>query len=141
MKEQQFNLLYDFHRGLIRSAHSRDTIDDAKTIIQNPSYADTLRAGERSAAENLIYVLEKRMISLTQWRNAPTNYYKADIYNRMNTRNPSQGAFDGAFDVMANGTGIGKAAKDNKVNYQSIKVLIPRLQRWDEFAKRLHKTL
>ena len=129
MNKKQFDICLVFHLGLIRSRPHDKTIDDARSDIIN------------GASKSLIDALEQRRRDLIAWQDRVFIQDKIDVYNRHNTRNPSQGAFDGAFDVTANGTGIGKAAKDNKVNYQSIKVLIPRLQRWNEFAKRLHETL
>lgn len=140
MTEDQFDICLEFHKGLIRSQHSKQTINDARLVNIHGCGKGDLNASRRSAAGGLLDGLEYRFNFLTDWQNVD-NADKIAIYNFNNTRNPSQGAFDAAFDVMANGTGISKAAKDNRVNYQSIKVLIPRLQRWDKFAKRLHETL
>jgi len=129
MTPQQFNICLDFHLGLIRSRPHQKTIDDARNNID--SYG----------ARKLTYALGKRFIALKHWGSSRTDYYKMGIYNLNNTRNPSPGAFTAAFSVINDGAKISKAAIANKVNYQSVKVLIPRLQRWDEYAAKLAKTL
>lgn len=139
MTPKQFDICLDFHKGLIRSQHSKQTIDDAR-FLRDKADVSGFAAGRRSAAQSLIEALSERYLTLWEWTKAD-NKRKIGIYNLNNTRNPSKGAFDGAFDVMNNATGISKAAKAHNVNYQSIKVLIPRLKRWDDFAKRLHETL
>lgn len=128
MNKDQFEICLSFHLELIRSRPLQKTIDDARNGVTT------------GAAGKFLYALKERFDSLTQYQSV-SNMLKINIYNLNNTRNPSPGAFAGAFDVINNGTGISKAAKAHNVNYQSIKVLIPRLERWEAFAKRLHDTL
>jgi hypothetical protein len=130
MTPKQFDICLVFHLGLIRCTPLDKTIDDARAGVTT------------GAAGNLRDALNKRFTSLVLWDDATDDYtVKAEIYNKNNTRNPSDGAFQAAFDVINGRSGISLAARLNKVNYQSVKVLIPRLKRWDEYAKKLAKTL
>lgn len=129
MNNKQFDILLEFHLGLIRCTPLDKTIDDARN------------GNAGGAANNLAEALRLRMESLKEWSKSATWLTKRNIYNKNNTRNPSDGAFVAAFDVINGRSGISLAARLNKVNYQSVKVLIPRLGRWDEFAKKLAKTL
>lgn len=131
MNDKQFDILLEFHLGLIRSRPMQKTIDAARKTINSNHSSDDI-----GASGNLISALRARLKSLTAWNDVGAG--KVAIYNLNNTRNPSDGAFAGAFDVINDGKAISKAAKDNNVNYQSIKVLVPRLIRWNDFAKRLH---
>jgi hypothetical protein len=136
MNDEQFEICLDFHLELIRGKPKRQTIDDA----YHNKY-DNLTAARRVAAISLRESLVDRMKSLKDWYHTANDDRCEWIYNENNSRNPSSGAFDGAWSVIRKGAGISEAAKDNGVNYQSVKVLIPRLQRWDEYANRLHATL
>lgn len=127
MTPEQFDICLEFHLGLIRSRPHKQTINDARNGISN------------SAANNLIKALESRMEPLQEWNKR--NISQMDIYNRNNTRNPSESVFIAANNVMHWNMPISKAAKLQGVNYQSVKVLIPRLERWEEFAQKLAKTL
>ncbi len=129
MNNVQFDILLEFHKGLIRSHPHQKTVDAARD------------GAKEGAPGKLLEALNSRKESLKQWRKSVTPLTKRNIYNKNNTRNPSQGAFDGAFSVIDNGKLISKAATAAKVNYQSVKVLIPRIERWNDFAKRLHDTL
>jgi hypothetical protein len=129
MTPKQFDICLVFHLGLIRCTPLDKTIDDARNGVTT------------GAGGNLVDALEKRMTWLTNWHTTKINSFKEEIYNLNNTRNPSSGAFAAAFDVINGRSGISLAARLNGVNYQSVKVLIPRLKRWDEFAKKLAKTL
>jgi len=137
MNEKQFDICLEFHLGLIRHKPLECTIEDAKFLL-NKTDVSGFSSRRISSAQNIIDSLNDRMVSLVEW--CSDNFSKESIYIGAGTRKPSAGAFVGAIDVMTKGTAIVRAAKDNKVNYQSIKVLIPRLKRWDEFAKRLHET-
>ena len=127
MNRQQFDICLSFHLGLIRSRPHQKTIDEARDGVD--SYG----------ARKLTDALNDRMVSLSEW--LCIDFTKESIYNRCNTRNPSPGAFTAAFSVINDGAKISKAAIANKVNYQSVKVLIPRLQRWEEYAQKWAKTL
>ncbi len=125
MNSKQFDILLQFHKGLIRSHPHQKTIDAARSGVKD------------GASGKLLVALNSRKESLKQWNKSATSLTKRNIYNKNNTRNPSQGAFDGAFAVIDNGKAISKAATAAKVNYQSVKVLIPRIERWNEYAKKL----
>ena len=129
MSPEQFNICLEFHQGLIRSKPHDDTVNMARNGTTN------------GAAGNLISALQERFNTLISWKSAKWMQGKINIYNLQNTRNPSPGAFTAAFSVINDGAKISVAAKDSKVNYQSVKVLIPRLKRWEEFAQKLAKTL
>jgi hypothetical protein len=128
MTPKQFDICLDFHLGLIRSKPHDDTINMARNGTIN------------GAAGNLMNALDDRLTSLMYYPGANTDG-KIELYNLNNTRNPSPGAFAAAFEVINGRSGISLAARLNKVNYQSVKVLIPRLKRWDEYAEKLAKTL
>ena len=129
MNTEQFDICLEFHLGLIRSRPHQKTIDEARDNVD--SYG----------ARKLTYALDKRFIALKRWHSSRTYYYKMGIYNLNNTRNPSPGVFTAAFSVISVDAKISKAAIANRVNYQSVKVLIPRLKRWEEYAQKLAKTL
>ena len=129
MTPKQFDICLVFHLGLIRCTPLDKTIDDARAGVTT------------GAAGNLLDALESRMNTLERWEKSSIWCAKVKIYNKNNTRNPKAAVFDAALSVMFKGSGISKAAKAAGVNYQSVKVLIPRLKRWDEYAKKLAKTL
>jgi hypothetical protein len=127
MNSKQFEICLEFHLGLIRCTPLDKTIDDARKGVTT------------GAAGNLRNALHLRELGLAYWNDSA--FTKEGIYNKANSRNPKPGVFSAAFDVINGKSGISLAARLNKVNYQSVKVLIPRLQRWDEYAKKLAKTL
>jgi hypothetical protein len=133
MDNKQFDICLDFHLGLIRCTPLDKTIDDARKI--NEKNIDT-----GPAARNLFTNLVVRKIAIEEWADHD-NDGKEGLYNQYNSRNPKPEVFTAAFDVINGKSGISLAARLNGVNYQSVKVLIPRLKRWDEFAKKLAKTL
>jgi len=134
MNEQQFDICLEFHLGIIRSRPHKQTIDDARNGIKGGTCP-------KGAAVKFIDALQERFNALISWKSARWIDGKVNIYNAQNTRNPSSGAFTAAFSVINDGAKISKAAIANKVNYQSVKVLIPRLKRWEEYAAKLVKTL
>lgn len=128
MNNKQFDILLEFHLGLIRCTPLDKTITDARNGVTS------------GAAGNLRNALDDRQAALMYYTGANAEG-KIELYNLNNSRNPKLEVFNAAFSVINGRSGISLAARLNKVNYQSVKVLIPRLERWDEFAKKLAKTL
>ncbi len=138
MTPEQFNICKDFHLELIRAKPESETINNARDFLVNGKSQG--KASLRVKAENLADKISDRFDSLKAWQKTNCATKLMGIYNKQNTRNPSLSAFTATFQVME-GVGINQAAKNNGVNYQCIKVLKPRIERWDEYANKLAKTL
>lgn len=138
MTLEQFELCKDFHMGLIRANTDSTTITDARDYLLNGTLPS--KSSYRKKAESFADQITARFHSLRAWANAVDSKCLIKIYNKNNSRNPSNEVFVATFAVIAGAT-INESAKKYGVNYQCIKVLQPRINRWDDYAKRLRKMI
>lgn len=136
MTLEQFNICLDFHLALIRSKPEAATINDARDYLLSGTVQD--KSVCRKKADNLANHVIDRFDSLRKWGSTNDSKCLIKIYNKRNTRNPSSNAFIATFKVL-DGASINESAKNHGVNYQCIKVLKPRIERWDDYANRLRK--
>lgn len=138
MTPEQFQICKDFHLALIRATPSDDTVQGAEEYL--------VKGIKRSAKSkqrpiyNFAEQISDRFNSLVEWSNADTSTRFISIYNKNNTRNPADAVFYATFQVM-NGGSIMDAMRAHGINYQCIKVLKPRVERWNSYSKMLKDTL
>ncbi len=136
MTPEQFDICKDFHLELIRPKVTQETIDDAKNYLVN-----TAEVTEEARKKNDFRMgILDRFDSLVAWFNADTSTKFISIYNKNNTRNPADAVFYATFQVMNGGTMM-DAMRTHATNYQCIKVLKPRIERWNKYSKMLNDTL
>ena len=137
MKKEIFDLVLDFHKELIRATLSEDTVANAEAILVN---GDKKLAGigaqKRSRANSFVKTLESRLVTLTEWSSTDWEgqvmFYCADA-----KRTPATGVFKALNLVLNHDLKIGTAATQCNVNFQSVKALKPRFERYETYAKKL----
>lgn len=139
MTPEQFEICKDFHLELIRPTPIDDTIAGAKQYLIDGIELEN--KSDQRPISNFLDKIKNRFESLKEWSSADSNTKYINIYNKKNVnRNPSDSVFYAVFQVMNGGTMMG-AMKDHGVNYQSIKVLKKRIERWKKYSKMLNETL
>lgn len=144
MTQDQFNTCLLFYTstksGPIIPESTRSL---ASNVIVNQ---DTELAGhhyvDKAKARALAKKVQQSFDTLVAWDACGTRECKYAAYTLKSIKKPSQGAFNAAIDIIeSNGTiTIYKASIDNGVNYECVKVILPRVQRYINYA-RLLKTL
>lgn len=131
MKQEVFDLLLEFHQCLIRPKLTDATIESAKGILVNGETSTGVNYSAKVLADNLL----NRGIDLSDF--AQGNFeQQCKIYGRAYKKKPSDGVFAALGEVLS-GSGINAAASKNDVNYQSVKSLKPRFERYSNYAARL----
>jgi len=141
MRDKVFDLALEFYLSTKSGPKvNNDTKLQAKNILV---YGDKrlsgigaeLRKKAQKLADSVIQAHETMML----WNSCKDGIGVYDLYTAKSIKKPSQGAFDAAWDVIHTGVSIHQAAVAHKVNYQSIKVLKPRIEKYISFAERLNK--
>ena len=138
MTPEQFNICKDFHLELIRVKVKDENI--ANTIDYLFNGIKQKKAYDRRAVDVLLKKVNERYDSLIAWSKVKSVKEFIKIYNKNNLRNPSDSAFISAFEVI-NGSEIYSSTIKHKINYRCVLVLVPRLERWNEYSKRLIEAL
>ena len=137
MKKEIFDLVLDFHKELIRATLSEDTVANAEAILVN---GDKKLAGigaqKRSRANSFVKTLESRLVTLKSW-NVSEFYGKCELYTADAKRTPADEVFHALSLVLHKDLKIGTAATQCNVNFQSVKALKPRFERYETYAKKL----
>ena len=131
MNNEVFDLLVEFHGGLVRIKLSDATIGQCRK---------SLVGGEKFASQNI----QRRCDSLSGWLKELTEWDgsdKATVYAGHSIRKPSIEVFAATFDHLYRDISINQACVKHGVNYQTVKSLKPRIKRWDDFALRLKDLL
>lgn len=131
MKIEVFNLLLEFHMGLIRVKPKSITIDKAFD-----SFIVTQREIGTARTDRLENALLARQADLIAFHKGDWAQ-KVEVYNKNYKSNPNPAVFDALKFVLCAGEGINAAASSCGVNYQSVKVLKPRWERYVDFGLRL----
>lgn len=135
MSPEQFSICLEFHKELIRPTISQKTVDGAMGILISNS-----STGNRQA-KDLAANITDRFEALKKWAGNKSEGVKIALYNKKNNkRNPSNRVFLATFDFIG-GSVMHAAAKRHGVNDQCIKVLAPRIKRWDKYAKLLNESV
>ena len=137
MKKEIFDLVLDFHKELIRATLSEDTVANAEAILVN---GDKKLAGigaqKRSRANSFVKTLESRLVTLKSW-NVSEFYGRCELYKADAKRTPADEVFHALSLVLHKDLKIGTAATQCNVNFQSVKALKPRFERYETYAKKL----
>lgn len=134
MKEEVFDLLVDFHLGLIRAKPKQENIIKAWCKLTEGAEIGSART------DRLENALLARMSDLVSFYNGDWAH-KCKVYNKNYTTNPSSAVFDALKFVLYSGEKIGTATASCGVNFQSVKVLKPRFERYMDFSVRLDDLL
>ena len=139
MKKEIFDLVLDFHKELIRATLSEDTVANAEAILVN---GDKKLAGigaqKRSRANSFVKTLESRLATLIAWSGAFACFdTKVKLYCSDAKRTPHKDVFEALNLVLHCDLKTGTAATQCNVNFQSVKALKPRFERYETYAKKL----
>ncbi len=141
MTDEQFDICKDFHLMLIRAKVKPSTISNTKRFMVDGVACD--KKPDQRAVEGLEVGIRKRFDSLKLWHsNSVTSPISKliDIYNENNSRNPSDNVFHATFGLMMGSTML-DMSKQYGVNYQCMKALRIRIERWNEYSEKLNDTL
>jgi len=143
MKLEQFEVLLEFHLGLIRAEiKPTTTIGARKKLVDGIFSADNSTI--KREVENLVNKLNSRFVSLQGWVKSKSINEKIKLYNSNNNRNPSDDVFYATFKWMVNPDERGlmyQTSIEHGINPQCMKALKPRIERWDSYAIKLIDTL
>ena len=134
MKTEVFQLLLDFHLGLIRAKPKKENI--VKALVKLTEGAE-IGSARTDRLENALLA---RMGDLIEFHDGNWDK-KVDVYNKNYTTNPDPKVFKALKLVLFNGEKIGTATASYDVNFQSVKVLKPRFERYIDFSSRLNSLL
>ena len=138
MRKELFDVCLGFHRELIRAELSPATIANAeKILVDGDSQLVGVNAQRRSRAKAFADTLENRLDTLTKFYQAEWTI-KTALYKASHERAPAAGVFIAVEMVLVNGLKIGTAATACGVNFQSVKVLKPRIERYETFAAKIN---
>jgi len=137
MKEEIFDLCLNFHKELIRAEIADDTIDNAKSYLVNDDSLPSVSVQKRSRAKKFAKTIKKRLATLESFYGASWEK-KCKLYKAESKRTPNNSVFDALKLVLNNGLKTGTAAEKCGVNFQSVKVLKPRFQRYNDYAEKLN---
>ena len=139
MNKNIFDLCLSFHNELIRASLSQVTIDNTeKLLVQGDERLSGVGAQNRYKANEFARTMKARYELLVNWHGSDGNE-KRDLYKSSLTRFPADGVFDAVALVIAEGLKIGTAAASCGVNFQSVKVLMPRIERYNKYAQKLNQ--
>ncbi len=137
MKKEIFDLVLDFHKELIRATLSEDTVKHAEAIlVDGDKKLAGIGAQKRSRANSFADTLENRLLTLKSW-DVATWSGKRMLYCSDAKRTPDAGVFIALELVIVHDLKIGTAATQCNVNFQSVKALKPRFERYETYAKKL----
>lgn len=134
MKERVFYVLLNFHLGLIRAKPKLENINKAFTKLTTGAEIGSART------DRLENALLARMSDLVEFYNGDWNK-KVEVYNKNYTTNPDPKVFDALNLVLYSNEKIGTATATCGVNFQSVKVLKPRFERYMDFSNKLNTLL
>ena len=139
MKKEIFDLALEFHKELIRATLSEDTLANAEAIlVGGDKKLPGIGAQKRSRANCFVKTLENRLSTLEFWVDA-TWQSKVRLYCSDAKRTPAAGVFIALELVILHDLKIGTAATKCNVNFQSVKALKPRFERYETYANKLKK--
>lgn len=139
MNKEQFDICLEFHQKQIRTELNQDTINNArKSLVDGDKELAGIGSVKRYSARKLARKITGLFESLASWK-ALSWTDKVETYKKDRKRIPTQGVFNAVKQMKDTGCVYGKAAADCDVNPQSVKVLLPRLKRWDDYSERLSK--
>lgn len=137
MNLEQFKLVLEFYK-LIKSGPKINIEIErlaSDILIKDDSILLGANSVTRKAGRKLATAIKDTHDSLTWW--SDDKAYR--MYTRKSIKKPSEGAFSATWDVIHDDITIHAASLKYSVNYQSIKVLMPRLERYIDYADRLQK--
>lgn len=138
MNKNIFELGLSFHKELIRATLSQATIDNAeKFLVNGDESLPGIGAQSRSRAKSFAATITGRIDMLKKWHAADVNEQRG-IYKASHKRAPADGTFNAVMLVLHDDLKTGTAASTCGVNFQTVKVLIPRIQRYNEYAENLN---
>ena len=138
MKTETFDLCLAFHKELIRAELSQATVDNAKKyLVDGDKKLPGIGAQSRSRAKAFAETINGRLDTLKNWHKADTSKQR-DIYKAAFKRVPADAVFDAVALVIDSDLKIGTAASQCGVNFQSVKVLKPRIERYNDYAEKLN---
>jgi hypothetical protein len=141
MNEKIFNTCLEFHQELIRADLSDVTISNAKKIlVDGDDRLPGIGAQSRSRAKAFAETLTVRFDTLKAYHGADWAT-RSDLYKSDYTRVPAIGVFIAVEMVIVNGLKIGTAAVASGVNFQCVKVLKPRVERYINYAKKINELM
>jgi hypothetical protein len=134
MKTEVFQLLLDFHLGLIRAKPKAYNINKAAVMLIKGAEIGSVRT------DRLENSLLARMSDLMAFHNGDWNK-KVEVYNKNYKAKHNPNVFDALKLVLHSNEKIGTATAICGVNFQSVKVLKPRFERYIDFSVRLDDLL
>ena len=134
MKEEVFDLLVDFHLGLIRAKPKQENVIKAWRKLTEGEEIGSVRT------DRLENALLARMSDLMVFHNGDWNK-KVEVYNKNYKAKHNPNVFDALKLVLHSNEKIGTATATCGVNFQSVKVLKPRFERYMNFSVRLDDLL
>lgn len=138
MNKNIFDLGLSFHKELIRATLSQATIDNAeKFLVNGDESLPGIGAQSRSRAKAFATTITGRIDMLKKWHAADANKQR-DLYKASHKRAPADGTFNAVMLVLHDDLKTGTAASTCGVNFQTVKVLIPRIKRYNEYAEKLN---
>lgn len=141
MKKEIFDLCLDFHKGLIRTKFEPDTIVNAeKVLVDDDDKLLGISPKKRSRAKKLAVTLKTRLGILNAWQSVSWEA-KCTLYKAASVRTPAAGVFIALDLVVNHDIKIGTAAEKCGVNFQCVKVLKPRFERYETYANKLKELM
>lgn len=144
LTQEQFELCIDFHANQIRTRLGEDTIENARRSlvvgdVDLPGIGSKKRFSANKLVRKVLYVFG----NLSAWPSLSWDE-KVALYIRGRKKTPKPAVFDAVKSMRDNGRTYCQASFDQaefgvKVNPQSVKVLLPRLKRWDDYSDLLSK--
>lgn len=141
MKAEVYKLALEFYLSTKSgpSVNEEAKLQARNILVNGDKRLSGIGAELRKKAQKLADSVIASHCTLLSWDKCHGDTCKFEAYTAKSIKKPSRGAFDATLDVITGGVSIHQAAVAHKVNYQSIKVMKPRIEKYISYAERLKK--